>query len=280
MSVYKWCAGGRLVTGWWCTGDSPPAVHRKGTSSRWISEMGYDVNDDDEEDEQEEEDFDEEDGNREQEEEEEEEEDSPIKKFDSIGSRQREFQVRGRFGIQKRRRSKGSTLFVDRSGTSVIAYQLPYLLDLEKVKDYAWRAACLAYMYHQIGVASKFDNAQIGGEVGAYRANFATEVVDGYLQYYISRSHVRITKDEQVEPSDIPPPQMPDAGVCNILVHAFIRFILKFDNKQMMCRFSNVLMMLLNIWKIGCRDYKKNVKEDVWVDFLEWEGILVVVDFN
>ncbi|KAL2928663.1 Protein MAIN-LIKE 1 [Bienertia sinuspersici] len=205
----------------------------------------------------------------------------------------------------------GSTLFVDRSGTSVSAYYLPYLLDLEKVKDYAWGAVCLAYMYRQLGVASRFDNAQIGGcltllqyfpafgpqrrqnwvptmpyasqwlstlinpnandalhsyrrlldeirvdevipmrlfspktcyrgpennkykcnhdenlrswetwqhhcirvgEVGAYRANFATEIVDGYLQYYISRSHVRITKDEHAEPSDIPPPQMPDAA--------------------------------------------------------------------
>ncbi|KAL2923053.1 Protein MAINTENANCE OF MERISTEMS [Bienertia sinuspersici] len=203
--------------------------------------------------------------------------------------------------VNKEYHSDGSTLFVDRS---------------EKVKDYAWGASCLAFMYRQLGVASRFDNAQIGGcltllqawiykyfpafrpqrrlnwvptmpyasqwlstlinpnandalhsywrlldkirfdeiismrlfspktcyrgpennkykcnhdenlrswetwqhhcirvgEVGAYRANFATEVVDGYLRYYISRSDVRITKDEHAEPYDIPPPQMPDAA--------------------------------------------------------------------
>lgn len=43
------------------------------------------------------------------------------------------------------------------------AYYLPFLLDLEKVKDYAWDTACLAYMYRQLGVASRFDNAGIGG---------------------------------------------------------------------------------------------------------------------
>lgn len=57
----------------------------------------------------------------------------------------------------------GSTLFVDRSCTSVSAHYLPYLLDLDKVKDYAWGAACLAYLYRQLGVASRFNNAQLGG---------------------------------------------------------------------------------------------------------------------
>ncbi|XP_021742877.1 protein MAIN-LIKE 1-like [Chenopodium quinoa] len=57
----------------------------------------------------------------------------------------------------------GCTIFVDRSSTSVSPYLLPYLVDLEKVKDYAWGAACLTYMYRQLGVASRFDNAQIAG---------------------------------------------------------------------------------------------------------------------
>lgn len=57
----------------------------------------------------------------------------------------------------------GSTLFVDRSSNAASAYYLPFLLDLEKVKDYAWGTACLAYMYRQLGVASRFDNAGIGG---------------------------------------------------------------------------------------------------------------------
>ncbi|KAL2942092.1 Protein MAIN-LIKE 1 [Bienertia sinuspersici] len=87
----------------------------EGTSSRWISEMGYDVHEDGDDEDEQEEDSDEEDGNREQEdeeevekeeEEEEEEEDSPIKLYYLIGSRQRKFQVRGRFGIQKRKEEK------------------------------------------------------------------------------------------------------------------------------------------------------------------------------
>ena len=52
---------------------------------------------------------------------------------------------------------------MDRSSTSVSPHYLPYFLDVEKVKDYAWGAACLAYMYRQLGTASRYDNAQIGG---------------------------------------------------------------------------------------------------------------------
>ncbi|XP_021772713.1 protein MAINTENANCE OF MERISTEMS-like [Chenopodium quinoa] len=41
----------------------------------------------------------------------------------------------------------GEAVF-DKSSTSVSPYLLPYLVDLEKVKDYAWGAACLTYMFN------------------------------------------------------------------------------------------------------------------------------------
>lgn len=50
------------------------------------------------------------------------------------------------------------------------------------------------------------------GNIGAYRANFTTEVVDGYLQYYISRSHIRIQRDDSDAVDHVDPSKMPDAA--------------------------------------------------------------------
>ncbi|GAA0166172.1 hypothetical protein LIER_21391 [Lithospermum erythrorhizon] len=58
----------------------------------------------------------------------------------------------------------GSTLFPDKSG-SYVSYQYIHLLgDLEEVvPNYAWGAATLAYLYYQLGVASRKDAKQITG---------------------------------------------------------------------------------------------------------------------
>ncbi|KAK9733107.1 hypothetical protein RND81_04G043900 [Saponaria officinalis] len=49
----------------------------------------------------------------------------------------------------------GQTLFVDKSGDRVIARILVLLEDLSVVSEYAWGAATLAYLYRQLGTASR-----------------------------------------------------------------------------------------------------------------------------
>ncbi|KAL2931402.1 Protein MAINTENANCE OF MERISTEMS [Bienertia sinuspersici] len=49
----------------------------------------------------------------------------------------------------------GSTLFVDKSGSRVRPANVLELVDLEIVRRYAWGTATLAYLYRQLGVASR-----------------------------------------------------------------------------------------------------------------------------
>ncbi|KAL3619208.1 hypothetical protein CASFOL_036778 [Castilleja foliolosa] len=57
----------------------------------------------------------------------------------------------------------GCTLFTDKSGNCVLTKWLEYLDDVESVNKYAWGAATLAYLYRQLGAASRFGVKQIGG---------------------------------------------------------------------------------------------------------------------
>lgn len=57
----------------------------------------------------------------------------------------------------------GTTLFVDKSQSSVPSNYLPLLEDLTAVQRYAWGAATLAYLYYQLGVASRGKAMQISG---------------------------------------------------------------------------------------------------------------------
>lgn len=57
----------------------------------------------------------------------------------------------------------GVTLFIDKSKSKLSAHFLPFLDPLEDVSSYAWGAAVLAFLYHQLGVASRADTAQIVG---------------------------------------------------------------------------------------------------------------------
>ena len=49
----------------------------------------------------------------------------------------------------------GCTLFIDKSGTRVSIAYLSLLRELDRVSTYAWVAAALAYLYRQLGVASR-----------------------------------------------------------------------------------------------------------------------------
>ncbi|RWR94760.1 serine/threonine-protein phosphatase 7 long form [Cinnamomum micranthum f. kanehirae] len=57
----------------------------------------------------------------------------------------------------------GCTLFTDKSATRVPIYYLSLLMDLTRVRDYAWGAAALAYLYRQLGTATRADVRQIAG---------------------------------------------------------------------------------------------------------------------
>ncbi|XP_052177965.1 protein MAIN-LIKE 1-like isoform X2 [Diospyros lotus] len=57
----------------------------------------------------------------------------------------------------------GCTLFVDKSGTMISVSYLALLEDLSVSGTYAWGAACLAYLYRQLGIASRRDVKGICG---------------------------------------------------------------------------------------------------------------------
>lgn len=57
----------------------------------------------------------------------------------------------------------GASLFVDKSKTSVTSQLLPFLDPLEEVPNYAWGTAALAYLYRQLGIASRRDTTQMAG---------------------------------------------------------------------------------------------------------------------
>ncbi|KAL3649772.1 hypothetical protein CASFOL_006175 [Castilleja foliolosa] len=57
----------------------------------------------------------------------------------------------------------GCSLFCDKSGTKVPHQWLEYFADLKEFSKYAWGAATLAYLYRQLGSASKVDCRQLCG---------------------------------------------------------------------------------------------------------------------
>ncbi|RWR76121.1 serine/threonine-protein phosphatase 7 long form isoform X1 [Cinnamomum micranthum f. kanehirae] len=57
----------------------------------------------------------------------------------------------------------GCTLFLDKSGIRVPIIYLTLLTDLERVNTYAWGAAALAYLYRQLGLATRHEVKQIVG---------------------------------------------------------------------------------------------------------------------
>ena len=57
----------------------------------------------------------------------------------------------------------GCTIFIDKSGTRVDTDWLEYIEDLSRVHEYAWGAATLAYLYRNLGMASRKYTKQMGG---------------------------------------------------------------------------------------------------------------------
>ena len=57
----------------------------------------------------------------------------------------------------------GCTLFADKSAISVAVVYLELFRDLSMVGSYAWGAACLAYLYRQLTIATRFEVRQLGG---------------------------------------------------------------------------------------------------------------------
>ncbi|KAL7237078.1 hypothetical protein ACSBR1_020199 [Camellia fascicularis] len=50
----------------------------------------------------------------------------------------------------------GCTLFADKTGTRVPVVYLSFLMDLRSVASYAWGAAALAFLYRQLGTATRY----------------------------------------------------------------------------------------------------------------------------
>ena len=57
----------------------------------------------------------------------------------------------------------GCTLFGDKTGTKVNVCYLRLLEDASSVQEYAWGAATLAFLYRQLGSASRFRTSQMCG---------------------------------------------------------------------------------------------------------------------
>ncbi|XP_058216841.1 protein MAIN-LIKE 1-like [Rhododendron vialii] len=57
----------------------------------------------------------------------------------------------------------GRTLFCDKSGGFVQLDLLPLLEDLDQVHTYGWGSSCLAYLYRNLGYASRRKAKQMGG---------------------------------------------------------------------------------------------------------------------
>jgi len=57
----------------------------------------------------------------------------------------------------------GCTLFVDKTKNRVRPKFCPLIQDVFNISQYAWGAAALAYLYHQLGVSSRADARQLSG---------------------------------------------------------------------------------------------------------------------
>ncbi|KAG5528588.1 hypothetical protein RHGRI_029318 [Rhododendron griersonianum] len=66
----------------------------------------------------------------------------------------------------------GSTLFCDKSGSKVQVNLLALLEDLDQVGMYGWGSSCLAFLYRQLGCASRRDTKQVGGCLTLLEVNF------------------------------------------------------------------------------------------------------------
>ena len=57
----------------------------------------------------------------------------------------------------------GSTLLIDKTGTNVKPLFIECFQDFESIPQYSWGSAALAYLFRQLGIASRAKCAQLGG---------------------------------------------------------------------------------------------------------------------
>ena len=88
----------------------------------------------------------------------------------------------------------GYTLFTDKSAIRVLIIYLTFLMDLNIVHSYAWGAAASAYLYSQLGLASRYGVCQIAGYLMLLEArvyeHFEDIIPNPNLQYYESQPQV------------------------------------------------------------------------------------------
>ena len=73
----------------------------------------------------------------------------------------------------------GCTLFANKSATSVAIVYLELFQDLSMVGSYAWGAACLAYLYRQLTIATRFEVWQLGGYLTLLQVRLMT-ILDNF----------------------------------------------------------------------------------------------------
>ncbi|KAL7208659.1 hypothetical protein ACSBR1_030405 [Camellia fascicularis] len=70
------------------------------------------------------------------------------------------------------------TLFADKTGTRVPVVYLSFLMDLRSVPSYAWGAAALAFLYRQLGTATRYTVKQMAGYMTLLEAWIYEHFVD------------------------------------------------------------------------------------------------------
>ncbi|KAL8523870.1 hypothetical protein ACS0TY_013724 [Phlomoides rotata] len=66
----------------------------------------------------------------------------------------------------------GCVLFAEKSGARVGTHFLRILDDVEDAGRYAWGTAALAYLYRQLGLASRYGVKQVAGFIPLLEVNF------------------------------------------------------------------------------------------------------------
>ncbi|PRQ32170.1 putative protein-serine/threonine phosphatase [Rosa chinensis] len=93
----------------------------------------------------------------------------------------------------------GCTLFVDKTGNRINVIYLHFLRDLNRVGQYAWGAAGLAFLYRQLGLASRLGCRQIGGYLTLLEAwiyEHFRNVVSPHLRVEYSKNEPRVNRWE------------------------------------------------------------------------------------
>lgn len=76
------------------------------------------------------------------------------------------------------------TLFVDKSGMKCRAWILGSVVHPDAARDYAWGAACLAFLYRELGNASRVGAASMAGSTMLLRVILYHLSLKSFTSYF------------------------------------------------------------------------------------------------